>query len=270
MQFAINYSPQALQLWRDGKIQVDLFKCPDWPDLVSEVGQLHKLYVHMSLIVGLGKLPDADMDALERWLDTNETRVVNTHFVALRSAFAPGETITKETVIARAVNELEPLCQRFGPERVVIENVPYPTRAAYGDELPESVDPAVISAVVERTGCGLLLDLAHAIRACEGLGCPDLRGYVEALPLHALRELHVAGTLPQPDELGIRQDHFAMTDADWDVVEWAIGRIRSGAWRHPATMAFEYGGVGELFAHRSDAAVIEAQAPRLYALAKSV
>ena len=270
MQFAINYSPQALQLWRDGKIQIDLFKCPDWQDLVAEVGQLHKLYVHQSLHVGLGTLPNADMDALARWLDSGETQVVNTHLMALRSTFASGERITSETVIARAVSELEPLCQRFGAERVVVENVPYPTRATYGDKLPECVDPAVISAVVERTGCGLLLDLAHAIRACEGLGCPDVRGYVEALPVHALREMHVAGILPQPDKLGMRQDHFAMTDADWEMVEWALGRIRSRAWRHPETMAFEYGGIGELFAHRSDAAVMAAQAPRLYALANSV
>ncbi len=270
MQFAINYSPQALQLWREGKIQVDLFKCPDWEDLVGEVSRLHKLYVHMSLNLGLGQLANIDMEKLSNWLDTGETRVINTHLAVLRSGFAPCERITEETVIARIVKELQPLCQRFGTERVVVENLPYPTRALYGDQLPESVDPAVISAVVERTGCGLLLDLAHAIRACEGTGRRDVCAYLEALPVHVLRELHVAGIAPERDELGMRHDHFAMTDEDWEVVEWALARIGSGSWRHPETLAFEYGGIGEKFEYRSDPAVMAAQVPRLYALAKSV
>ena len=270
MQFAINYSPQALQLWREGKIQVDLFKCPDWLDLVAEVSHYHALYVHCSLIVGLGQLADVDMDALAGWLDTGDTQVINTHLGVLRSDFAPGERITCEAVITRVVRELEKLCERFGPERIVIENTPYPTRFWWHDQLTESVDPAVISAICERSGCGLLLDLAHAIRTCEGTGRGDIHGYLDAMPVHRLRELHIVGILPEADELGIRRDHFAMTESDWAIAEYALGQIRAGHWRHPERMAFEYGGIGEKFEFRSDPAVIAAQAPRLYALAKSV
>ena len=136
--------------------------------------------------------------------------------------------------------------------------------------LKEVVDPAVISEVVCRTGCGLLLDIAHAIRACEGSGRVDVQAYLNALPTHKLRELHVVGILPEPDEQGIRHDHFAMTETDWAMTEWALAQIRAGAWREPETMAFEYGGVGDKFAWRSESAVIAAQAPRLYALAKAL
>ena len=97
-----------------------------------------------------------------------------------------------------------------------------------------------------------------------------MRGYLNALPVNALRELHVVGILPEPDESGVRQDHFAMTDSDWQVAEWAVSQIREGKWRQPDTMAFEYGGVGERFQWRSGEAVIAKQAPRLYQLAKSV
>ena len=34
-----------------------------------------------------------------------------------------------------------------------------------------------------------------------------------------------------------------MTDADWEIADWAVGQIRAGHWRKPDTMAFEYGGV---------------------------
>ena len=270
MQFAINYSPQAEKLWRAGQIQVDLFKCPNWPDLVARAGALHKVYVHCDLYAGRGEPTDADLDQLARWLETTETRAINTHFAVLRSELAAEEAATPETVVKRALRSIDLLGERFGNDRILIENLAYPTGFWQGDLMAEAVDPAVISEIVARSGCGLLLDLAHAILACEGTGRTDLRGYMNALPVHALRELHVVGILPEPDESGVRQDHFAMTEGDWQVAEWAVSQIRQGNWRRPDTLAFEYGGVGERFQWRSDEAVIAAQAPRLYQLAKSV
>jgi len=270
MRFAINYSPQAEKLWRAGRIQVDLFKCPDWPDLVARVGAIHKLYVHCSLITWSRGRDNIDFAQLRRWLDTTETLVINTHFALERSDFAPECRIRPEAVVERAARFLSPLCERFGAENVVIENIPYPEGSWIEGLLEEVADPAVISEVVRRTGCGLLLDIAHAIRACEGTGCQDVRAYLNALPTHALRELHVTGILPEPDAQGIRRDHFAMTEADWAMTEWALGQIRAGNWRKPETMAFEYGGVGARFETRSETAVIAAQTPRMYQLAKSV
>ena len=270
MRFAINYSPQAEQLWREGRIQVDLFKCPDWPHLVSQVSAIHAVYVHCSLNAGRGLSPNLAMDTVQHWLDTTETLVINTHFWMLRSDFAADANIAPEAVVDRAVIDVERLGERFGNDRIVIENVPYPVRWGDSELLAEVVDPAVISEVVRRTGCGLLLDTAHAIRACEGMGGRDVRAYLNALPVRALRELHIVGIKPERDELGIRQDHFEMTDADWEIAEWALGQIRDGHWKKPDTLAFEYGGIGERFAWRSEPRVIAAQAPRLYRLAKSV
>jgi len=49
MRFAINYSPQAEKLWREGRILVDLFTSPDWHALEARAGPLHKLSVHVLL-----------------------------------------------------------------------------------------------------------------------------------------------------------------------------------------------------------------------------
>ncbi len=270
MKFAINYSPQAEKLWRAGAIQVDLFKCPDWPDLVEKVGELHAVYVHCSLQAGRGRLQSADIDLLRTWLDQTDTLVINTHFAVGAADFPSPRAVTAEAVIKRAVRDLEALSAQIPVENIVIENIPSPDPGWNDDMLLEVVDPAVISEVVRRSGCGLLLDIAHAIRACEGTGRGDVRAYLNAMPVHALRELHVVGILPEPDEHGVRQDHFAMTESDWKVTEWAVNQIRQGKWRQPDTLAFEYGGVGEQFAWRSDEAVIAEQAPRLRQLAKSV
>ena len=268
MKFAINYSPQAEKLWREGKIHVDLFKCPDWPDLVEQVSQIHKVYVHCGLFAGHEHQTQAGFSQLRKWLDTTDTLVINAHLAALKSDFPTGHDISVEAVIERAVQDVERLAARFGIERIVVENLAYPIEFWIDDMLPEMVDPAVVSEVVGRTGCGLLLDTAHAIRACEGTGRDDVKAYLNAMPMQALRELHIVGILPEPDEHGIRHDHFAMTEADWAMAEWAVEQIRLGRWNKPDTLAFEYGGVGERFEWRSDEAVIAEQAPRLYQLAQ--
>lgn len=269
MRFAINYSPQAEQLWRAGKIQVDLFKCPDWPDLVEKVGKIHSLYVHCSLQAGGGRLTDDNIALLRLWLEATETLVINTHFWARKSDFPADTRDLTEAVIERAARDVETLGAHFGNENIVIENVPHPTSESKDELLAEVADPAVISEVVGRTGCGLLLDIAHAIRVCIGAGGRDVRAYLNAMPVHALRELHIVGIKPEPDEHGIRQDHFPMTAMDWEMAEWAVAQIRAGAWQEPDTLAFEYGGIGERFEWRSEADVIASQAPRLYQLAHS-
>lgn len=270
MRFAINYSPQAEQLWRDGLIQVDVFKCPDWVDLVARVGQTHRAYVHCALFAGRGLNAQADIGLLRHWLATTETLAINTHLAAVATEFAEPSAVTPEDVIRRAVHDVELLGAHFGNDNIMVENIPYPD-GLFGDSLlADVVDPAVVSEVVQRTGCGFLLDVAHAIRACEGTNRPDFKAYMDAMPVHALRELHLVGMAPEADERGVRRDHLPMTEGDWQAAEWAIERIRTGKWRKPHTLAFEYGGVGEKFAWRSDAGVIAEQAPRLYALAHSV
>ncbi len=269
MRFAINYSPQAEKLWREGAIKVDLFKCPDWPELVARVGRMHRVYVHGGLMAGRGEHDGVDCEQLEKWLAETDSRVINMHLAALRSDFPAGAVIDADAIIERVVEDVERLGERLGVERIVVENMPWPLEFWVDDFLPEIADPAVISEIVRRSGCGFLLDVAHAIRACEGLGLADAQGYLNALPVHALRELHIVGMKPTPNAQGIRLDHFAMTPADWAMAEWAVAQIRAGVWQMPDTLAFEYGGVGERFEWRSEEAVIAAQAPRLYALAQS-
>jgi len=269
MRFAINYSPEALQLWQDNRIQVDLFKFPPWDELRLQMRLGPGAYVHFDNIAGGPYAKEQDPAVLQSWLDDTETLVVNTHLAVSASDFA-GAPVTPEAVIGKAIAWVDRRGRRFGTESVVIENPPYPMTDWDAGLLAEVVDPAVVSEIVRRSGCGLLLDVAHAIRSCEGTDRRDVHAYLNAMPVAALRELHLVGILPQENEFGLREDHFAMTDDDWSMAEWVIGRIRDGHWREPETMAFEYGGVGKRFAWRSDADVIAAQVPRLYELARSV
>lgn len=269
MKLAINYSLAAAALYRQGKIVVDAFKVPDWPELVAEARRLCPPAVHFTLLAGDGRLAQADWSLVERLLAETATPYINVHIEAHARDYPgiPAEATEQsliEPVLDNLRSDIQCVVSRYGAERVIAENIPY--HGAGSDHLRACVDPRVITSVLEETGCGLLLDIAHARISAHYLGMTDTE-YLEALPVQRLREMHFAGLHTTPDGL---QDHLSVLPEDWKLLEWVLGRIRSTAWAAPWMLAFEYGGVGAPFAWRTDPAVIAGQVPRLYEMVRGV
>ncbi len=271
MKLAINYSPEAEALAARGAVDFDLFKCPPaWdpvvaehaPDLFARARAVRPVYLHFPLNAGDDSLRAADWGRVEEAMAQTDTPFVNVHLLARAQDFPdmPGDTAAPahvRRVLDALVRDVGVAAARLGPERVIVENVVY--GGAGDDVLLPCVDPAVISEVVRRTGCRLLLDTAHARLSAAALGV-DVQEYVECLPVARLGELHVTGARPE----NMRgRDSMPMGREDWALAEWAIARIAGGAWGRPWAVAFEYGGVGPIFASRSGADVIVEQLPRL-------
>jgi hypothetical protein len=123
-----------------------------------------------------------------------------------------------------------------------------------------AADSEVFSKVIEDTDCLLLLDLAHARITADTLGV-DVRDYISSFPLDRLVELHITGIRNYG---GVLTDHFGMADRDWALFNWALAQIKAGKWRKPEIVAFEYGGVGEVFVWRTDINVLRTQVPLLF------
>jgi hypothetical protein len=269
MLLAINYSPEAADLFKDRRIQLDRFKCPDWPDMVADAGRVCRVAVHFSLKAGRGNLPTYDWDLVERLRRLTGTRYVNLHLTPRGKDF-PGLAVDGAGpaeiagVEAALLADIQIAVARFGAENVIAENVPYRRKA--GKTLQAAILPDVIRRVVEQTGIGLLLDISHARIAADAIGM-DPYDYMNALPVGQLRELHFTGLQPVNGRL---EDHLPALETDWPVLEWVLARIRSSEWSRPNMLAFEYGGVGEDFAWRSDEAVIAEQMPRLYEMVHAV
>ncbi len=262
MEFTINFSPQAAQLFADGKIRVDRFKCPDWPDMIEEARALAPVYVHFPLDAGTLSGRPVDLDAVGAMRRETNTPFVNYHLVAYGRDFHEVRADTEDprvtaAVIERACGALTPAVERFGAECVILENIPY--FGATGKYMRPSVDQTVLRRVLDDTGCGMLLDLSHARIAAHYLGV-DPHAYVESLPVSRLRELHLTGVAWVDGKL---LDHMGLADEDLAWTQWAVDRIAAGDWRRPDLIAFEYGGIGEPFKWRSDAAVIERDVSRL-------
>ena len=270
IQLAINYSPAAAQLLQAGRLPIQRFKCPDWPDLVAEASALLPVAVHFSLSAGSGQLAQTDWERVEQLRQVTGTPYVNLHLDALQQDFPGMPRDTHEPahirlVTERLLHDVNAAVERFGAGQVIVENVPYQPDGSRNDPpydkcLRPAVLPEVIRQVVQESGCGLLLDIPHARISAHNLGL-DEREYLTSLPVESIRELHVTGL--HTNQFGFLQDHLSMLESDWPSLEWVLERIRGGEWGSPWLLAFEYGGVGWKFEQRSDPQVIESQVPEL-------
>jgi hypothetical protein len=260
MKLALNYSDEAAHLLDEGRLDVDLYKCPDWPGAVEVAQQQRPTYVHFPLKAG--RLEGAvDLSRVADFREATGTPFVNTHLDPEVGA-ASGPISGVHRAVERTIEHVEGLIARFGAENVIVENVPYWQNENHHERLASL--PAFVSTVVEETGCGLLLDLAHArIAACEH-GIDEIT-YLNALPTHRLRELHVSGTRVVD---GWYRDHMPLDAEDWNAVRWALRRIGEGGWARPDVVACEYGGLGPRFSWRTSPGVLAEQIPRLRALVR--
>lgn len=288
VKFSVNYSPALARLVTAGQVQVDVYKCPAWPDLLQEAVQAGPCYVHFALGVGNDwgvpfdsetKGP-ADLDRIADILAMTGTPQINTHFVASVKhhpsiPFDSRDPAHIRQVIDAAKRDLEPLINRFGAERVMVENII--NEFGY---LTIAVLPEVIHTLLEETGCGFLFDLSHARLAAANLGL-DPRAYASSLPVNRMREMHITGLAVIEGALfdrmveigdpyryaelfhGRKIDHFPMEVDDWDETAWAARQIHEGRWAEPWVAAFEVGGVGAFWDDISTEEMYLSQLPRL-------
>jgi uncharacterized protein (UPF0276 family) len=298
VEFAINYSSAAADLFREGRISVDRFKCPAWPDVIAAAQELCPVYVHLPLRVGAGigdainteTEQPADWQQLESLLAQTSTPQINVHLAPFTSDFPgmPADTTDPahvETLTAHALRDVEALVARFGPARIVVENAD----DGKGVIPHLALQPGFIQRVIEEAGCGLLLDVAHARLAAHILGI-DARDYLAGLPTGRTWEIHLAGIQPfagkwmalmRQEGLTVKDlgwfaglkagqllDHLPLVDRDWAFYAWALIQVERGHWEDPWITTLEYGGVGGVWEVLTDRAVLAEQVPRLCRMVK--
>ncbi|MYL56248.1 DUF692 family protein [Virgibacillus halodenitrificans] len=264
MRYAVNYSPQTFKLLKDNRIQIDLFKCPDFDwNLIKTAQTSRPAYVHFNLNAGRGDLDTVDWGSIVNLLEKTDTPYINVHLVAFAKDYPHIDINTKDVkqineVVERVTKDINIVTERFGAERVIAENVIY--RSYDGNMLRPIIDPDIISEIVRETKCGSLLDTAHSQMTCKYLGT-DVYDYINKLPLDRLKELHITGI--QEDGNQRLRDSMPMTEEDWDLADWVLKNIQNGNWTKPWVTSFEYGGVGPTFEWRTNSEVLASQVPRL-------
>lgn len=133
-------------------------------------------------------------------------------------AVPAGPVLSYEETLDRLVHAVTAL-QRQLAVPLLLENYPYYPTGAY----EHICRPEFLAAVVARTGCGLLLDLAHARIAAAHLGLP-VRTYLDALPLEAVRAVHVCG--PRRSQGTLEDAHEPLLLPDYALLRRLLGQNR--------------------------------------------
>lgn len=258
MKFAVNFSNPLIRLLKEQAVDIDLIKCPDWEGMLKEAKPYAPVTIHYDLKTGLGKILKIDLQRIRWFMEQTQTPHVNSHLVTPRN-FNLNNTNEVNKINDLWLEEMKYLTDFFGTENVTLEHFPY-TTAEPNIQLP--TDTTVFSQVIKDTGCQLLLDLAHAQITADTLGI-DAKEYISALPLDRLTEMHITGIKRHG---GILTDHFEMDEGSWKILSWALQNIRKGYWQEPKIVAFEYGGVGDVFVWRTNYDHLKNQIPRLMAM----
>jgi uncharacterized protein (UPF0276 family) len=129
---------------------------------------------------------------------------------------------TRET-LSRVADNVERVQDALG-RRILIENP-----ATYL-QFPESTlhETAFLTELAQRTGCGLLLDIANAF-VCAANHAFQAEDYLEQFPLSAVEEIHLAGFHvdegPDEEPLVIDSHSAPVAEEVWRLYETAIARI---------------------------------------------
>ncbi|MEA4811838.1 MAG: DUF692 family protein [Anaerolineaceae bacterium] len=255
MRFAVNYSVPLENLILAGTLKPDLIKCPEWGNILHFGLSLGSCYVHNEIALGTHTLQHLDFEKIKKFLQLTQTPHLNCHL----SGSFPNYCNTpaqRRQQMDLWMRDIELLRRKIPGWPIICENLPaMPTRTFWR----VSLYPDLLSEFMKESETGLLLDLSHARISCMNYGM-DYQTYIAALPVERLSELHITGVKLYG---AYPEDHFEMQNEDWAPTIWAAQQIHHGEWHTPRMVAFEYGGVGDIFSWRTQGKYLQEQVPRL-------
>lgn len=233
-------------------------RCPHFEEIVATRPAIGFLEIHAENYMGGGRMP-ARLEALRRrW-------PISVHGVGLSLGSAKGIDDRHLERLARLVERIEPdwvsehlawsvvdglflndlLPLPYSEEslavvaanigrvqdrlrrRLLVENPS--TYLRFAQSTLSEVE--FLTALVERTGCGILFDVNNVYVNCRNLGGDPL-AWIEGLPVAAVGELHLAGhAINDADGVPILiDDHGSqVSPAVWDLYERAVARFPTAA-----------------------------------------
>ena len=186
MRFAVNYSTKLAELVMAGKVDFDLFKCPEWEGCSRLLHQSKPVYLHLDITIGRDRVQRLDYAKLRRMLAETNTPHVNCHLSG-SADLKIGNKTDRLHVAKRWIDESTCSNENSGLYRH-LENLPFEP------PIPEyhlASDPKLITEAILETDTGLLLDISHARISADTLGV-DYREYIESPPLERLHEILLA------------------------------------------------------------------------------
>jgi uncharacterized protein (UPF0276 family) len=266
LQLACNYSRPLLSLLQRGAADVDWIKLSDPQGLEADLAVARPLRPVLMHILGrAGRRPEEwdvyPWEALSRQLTTAGSPHIALHLDLWAEDWEEAGGWQRESraqslaVLQRLADGIH-AAQRHLQVPILVENMPYYGPGSWRPRI--TIDPEALWQLVEETGVGVLLDVAHLRCTAYTLGV-DVRAYTRALPLQVVRELHVGGPRMVAEDGLLHDRHQELAAEDWALLEWVLGEVS------PGIVTLEYGGTGPAFegTERNDPEALERQLARL-------
>jgi uncharacterized protein len=167
--------------------------------------------------------------ALERtrapWLSAHlGFSAAEVRFEVHMNALSP--VLPREELLAHICRNVRSLADAIAVP-LILENLDY----CHGGAYEHVCEPEFIAAVLEQTGAGLLLDLAHAQVSASRMGV-SIEAYLEQLPLERVRQLHISG--PRERDGVLYDAHEVLRENDYGLLAWVLRRTE------PLALTLEY------------------------------
>jgi uncharacterized protein (UPF0276 family) len=174
---------------------------------------------------GADEVDEEHLSRLKRLVDRFEPFLVSEHFAwsrvddfCLPDLLPFPRTRQALSCVVRNIDRVQTALGRT----ILIEN-PSHYIALSGHEWDE---PNFLSEIVRRTGCGLLVDVNNVFVSANNLDhCPY--AYLDALPVGAIGEIHIAGHRPDPlrgETLLIDSHDAPVAEPVWALLEHLVSR----------------------------------------------
>jgi uncharacterized protein (UPF0276 family) len=239
IRLTTNLSDPLLELFFEGKNLVDGVEVGPWLG-VRQIREYRKalpgipFYFHGGdLIAGVGLIPGR-ISKIVAYADCTASPWVSLHIrfwppVMVRFMVRYGWRIpvpNPERAMRRLIRKVLRLIPRLKVP-VLLENLEPPTLDGFDFESRTGR----ITEVLDRTGCGLLLDLGHA-RVSAAAFTMDVEEYLSGLPMDRVAQLHVSG--PRMHDGRLVDSHEPLQEEDYALVDFILARAR------PKVVTLEY------------------------------
>ena len=239
IQLAVDLSDSLLELVRNDEAPVDAIEVGPWfsvrqiRDYRRALPRLPFYFHGGDLIEGVGLIPGT-ISRIAAYLRCTESPWVSMHltmwlpgmvWLMLRHGWRmplPNPPRAARRLV-RQVLQLTHSVQA----PVILENTTPLPFAGYDFE----AQPEQVTEVLEKAGCGLLLDIGHARVSAAALEM-DAHDYLSALPLERVVQVHVSG--PRARDGRLVDAHEPLQEIDYALLDFVLART------HPRVVTLEY------------------------------
>lgn len=251
MKFAVNYSDILMELLAENpELPVDYIKVPTIPFpgcwLQFDRGETKRAILpHLAQpgVIALGRTAPEEQfnpELVDQVLQRTHPPHLSTHvearvdcFPEYREYHHQAHPVIRQVLREHFLQAIATVKAHIGIP-LVLENFPY---YSWWRHYKTGSEPEFVSEICAAGDCGFLLDIAHA-RCSAWHYEMDLKTYLSGLPLHRLREIHLAGTQLRLLE-GLRDTHGRIDETDYATLEYLLQHSA------PQIVTLEYGGMPE-------------------------